>query len=178
MHIKRSYFALSLLLFSAGTIGAAQAGKATGSLQVKVAIRASCTVTSGNNSIMDFGTLDNLNDTFHNAQTDPATNIQVQCSNGIPYSIGLGPGLNPLDYTTQHTRRMKSGSEYVSYYLYTDAARKSIWLDGSEGGRGLYVPSTPGSGTVQKYGIYGQIPQQKTPSAGAYTDTVVVEVNY
>lgn len=178
MHIKHSYFALSVLLLTGGAIGVAQAGKATGSLQVKVTIRGSCTVTSGDNSIMDFGTLDNLNDTSHDAQTDPATNIQVLCSNGIPYSIGLGPGLNPLDYTAQHTRRMKSGNDYVSYYLYTDAARKSIWLDGSEGGRGLFKPPTPGSGTVQKYGIYGQIPKQNTPPAGVYADTVVVEVNY
>lgn len=68
-------------------------------------------------------------------------------------------------------RTMKKGAEALSYNLYLDAARSSVWGDGTAG-TSYYQPllSLLG-GTVT---VYGRMPAKQNVSAGSYTDTVVV----
>ena len=70
--------------------------------------------------------------------------------------------------------RSKAG-ETVTYGLYKDNARSQVWGDAAT--PGSTVAGT-GSGAVQNLTVYGRVPAQTTPSAGLYTDTVVVTVTY
>lgn len=68
-------------------------------------------------------------------------------------------------------RTMKKGAEALSYNLYLDAARSSVWGDGTAG-TSYYQPLLALlGGTVT---VYGRIPAKQNVSAGNYTDTVVV----
>ena len=104
------------------------------------------------------------------ANVDAAGELEVTCTNGTGYTVSLArqAGALPLG-----SWEMANGSETVTYGLYTDAARTDLWGD---------LPSDHVSGTgtnaVQTLDVYGRIPPQTTPSAGSYSDTVVVTVTY
>jgi spore coat protein U-like protein len=71
---------------------------------------------------------------------------------------------------------MTSGSNSLTYGLYTNAARTTVWGDGT--GSTATVTNT-GSGSAQNFTVYGRIPagQTSTP-AGIYADTVSVTITY
>jgi spore coat protein U-like protein len=77
------------------------------------------------------------------------------------------------------TRRMTSGASQLDYNLYLNSARTTIWGDGT-GGSSYASPLTPlavGT-TTQNFPVYGRIPAGQDRSAGAYTDTIVVTIEY
>ena len=72
-------------------------------------------------------------------------------------------------------RRMQGlGGATVTYSLYRNAAHTQVW------GVIIGMNTVPGSGTglSQNLAVYGRVPPQTTPSAGVYSDTVVVTVTY
>ena len=74
-------------------------------------------------------------------------------------------------------RRMTSGGGGVlPYQLYTDAARTTVWGNGSNGsGDGRTMVAIPESGALT---IYGRVPARQAASPGSYLDTLVVTVNF
>ncbi len=70
---------------------------------------------------------------------------------------------------------MSKGAETVTYGLYKDTDRAQPWGDAAT--PGSTVAGT-GNGATQTLTVYGRVPPQATPSAGVYTDTVVVTVTY
>ncbi len=70
---------------------------------------------------------------------------------------------------------MTNGSDGITYGLYKDAARSQLWEDANT--PGSTVAGT-GTGSAQSATVYGRVSAQGTPSAGAYSDTVVVTVTY
>ncbi|EKF41115.1 Spore coat protein U [Nitratireductor indicus C115] len=106
------------------------------------------------------------------ANVDAAGTVFVTCTPGSAFSVGLGPGAAGGGPTA---REMRKGSEKVVYGLYQDAARSLPWGDGSVPGEAV---SGTGNGASQNLGVYGRVPAQSTPSAGTYSDTVVVTVTY
>jgi spore coat protein U-like protein len=76
---------------------------------------------------------------------------------------------------TPTNRKMSKGAERVTYGLYKDNARTQPW--GDAGTPGSTVAGT-GTGAAQPLTVYGRVPPQTTPSAGVYTDTVVVTITY
>jgi spore coat protein U-like protein len=154
-----------LLLAAALASGSqAQAATATGSFGVQVILQATCIVTSPTSTLLDFGT-----QTLLNANVDASTAIGVQCSSGTTYDVSLDNGLNA-------SRRMKLGTNFVTYQLYKDAARTTVWPTAA------VTPPYPytGTGAAQSITVYGRIPIQTTPpaSATAYVDTVGITVTY
>ncbi|HAR53032.1 MAG TPA: hypothetical protein DCS45_14310, partial [Roseovarius nubinhibens] len=70
-------------------------------------------------------------------------------------------------------RRMTNGLSTLAYGLYRDPSRTQVW--GSlPGTRATGV----GSGSNQRYNVYGRIHAGQTTVLGTYTDNVVVTVNY
>jgi spore coat protein U-like protein len=67
---------------------------------------------------------------------------------------------------------MSAGAAALSYNLYLDAARISVWGDGS-GGTSTYGPLQPAEGSTS-IPIYGRAPGGQNASPGNYSDTVVV----
>lgn len=120
---------------------------------------------------LDFGTL-TAGPSGGVNQTDATGTVSITCTNALAFSVVASTGAN----TTFLDRRMRSasGSTYMTYDIYTTAARTT---------------SYPWSGTTQSYTgngnpltitSYGRIPAQTlTGSAiGAYTDVLTWSVTY
>lgn len=101
---------------------------------------------------------------------DATGKLTVTCTPTLAYSIALNGGLSNAAPTQ---RKMIRGTQHILYGLYRNAGRTSPW--GSAAGETM---SGTGSGSQQDITIYGRVPAQNTPSAGTYTDTVVVTVTY
>jgi spore coat protein U-like protein len=71
-------------------------------------------------------------------------------------------------------RRMTGVGGFVAYELFLDAARTSIWGDGTAGSQ--VFAAAIGMGQTLRLPVYGRIfPYQAAP-AGVYTDTIEVIV--
>jgi spore coat protein U-like protein len=132
------------------------------SFNITANVQASCRVTV---SPLDFGTI-GLLDT---AVTSTAS-LSVTCPNTTAYSVALGPGAANAGPTA---RTMKKGAEVITYGLYRDANMSQPWGDTA----GTILGRT-GTGAAQSIPVYGRVPVQDTPSAGKYSDTVVVTITY
>jgi spore coat protein U-like protein len=79
-------------------------------------------------------------------------------------------------------RQMKSSSNNtLNYNLYTDAARTSIWGDGTSDTTFVSDASllTLLGHVVREYDVYGRIlANQQTTPPGTYNDTITVTVTY
>lgn len=113
------------------------------------------------------------------SNVDATATLTVQCTNSTPYSIGLDGGAN----ASGSQRRMLNGaSNYISYNLYTDAARSAAWstttsASSCTNGGGTCVLGT-GTGSNQSVTVYGRVPPQISPAVGTYTDTVIATITF
>lgn len=123
-----------------------------------------CNVNAGD---MDFGTAPGL----LTGNIDNQTSLQIQCTNGTAYQVGLDDGL----HASGGSRYMIGpGAALIRYALYRDSARSLPW--GTTLGSNTVAGN--GSGNVQPSTAYGRVPVQVTPTAGLYTDTVTVTVTF
>lgn len=140
----------------------AYATDVTDTLDLQATIVASCAVTVGAN--INFGgaivTLAN--------PINQSSSVDVLCSNGTPYTVGIDFGLNG-------NRVLSDGASHtIEYELYTDAGFSTIFPTISASSIG----ATGDGVNPDTYDIYAQIPSQTTPVNGTYTDTVTVAVRY
>jgi spore coat protein U-like protein len=159
----RFLFLSGLLCILASPVNAQTA---TTQFNVQITINAECQVNAA--SDLNFGTTGVINDPLL-----AASEIEVQCTNGTPYDIGLNAGTGAGSSTS--TRFMTGpDAETVAYSLYEDAARATVWGDtiGSDTVAGI------GTGSPQTFPVYGEVEVQATPSAGTYTDVVTVTLTY
>jgi len=169
-----SIFRYALMMLSAIglSIGVASATTQTTTFTVSVSIAASCTISASNLAFGPQGVLA--------ANVDQTSTLTVQCTNTTPYTVGLDNGIN---FST--TRRMKdtgAGTTFVSYGLYTDAARANAWTTTTStttctGGTNTCAIGT-GSGSNQTITVYGRIPPQTTPAPATFNDTVTATITY
>lgn len=94
----------------------------------------------------------------------------------ISYEIHLGPGI----YGSVPDRKMSNGSSLLSYNIYTNTGRTTIWGDGT-GGIGimgdsylLALNATP----TETVSMFGKLVAGQNVSAGSYTDTIIATVVY
>ena len=92
-----------------------------------------------------------------------AANISIALSNGSSSSFS--------------PRTLRKGGEVLSYNLYRDASRSTIWGDGT-GGTSLYTSANPQNNTNVNVTIYARIPAEQDVSAGTYSDTVSAVINF
>ena len=123
-----------------------------------------CLVTASN---VDFGASGVLAATI-----DAQGAITARCTSGTPYTVQLNGGLSGA--TDPTLRKMTKALESVTYGLYLDAARSLPF--GSA--LGTNTASGTGTGLAQTIAVYGRVPAQTTPSAGAYADTITVTLTY
>ncbi|HEY0178451.1 MAG TPA: spore coat U domain-containing protein [Dokdonella sp.] len=144
----------------------ARAATATSQFRVTLTLQAECKLTSA--SDLAFGT-----DGVIDATITATSTIGVQCTNTTPYNIGLNAGTGAGATVT--TRKMTAGTgATVNYQLFRDSARTQVWGDTVNSN----TQAGTGTGVVQSYTVYGSVPVQTTPAAGAYSDTVQVTVTY
>jgi spore coat protein U-like protein len=129
---------------------------------VGATVSSQCAVSA---STLDFGTVGLLL-----ANTDLTSTVTVQCASGVAYQVGLDNG----QHATGTTRRMQGPGGLVTYDLYRNTTRTQRW--GNTINTDTVVGS--GNGSNQNLTVYGRVPNQATPSAGTYNDTITVTVTY
>jgi spore coat protein U-like protein len=122
---------------------------------------AGCSVSSA--SVL-FGSYDSLDP----APTNGVGSLHVACDAATNFVVALGPGGGSIQ-----ARRMTSGAYSLSYNLYTDASRFTLWGDGTTAG-----VTVSGSGTSVDIPVYGRIPARQNVAAGAYSDVVTVTLTF
>ncbi len=163
---KVAFVALAGLTFASDGASAAQA---TANMNVSATVTGTCSVTVGN---LAFPT--NITTTASAAINATPTSMDVTCTVGTPYTVGISVGNN----TFSLPRRMSDGAPTPNTMLYNvcqDAGCTTSWDPiGTPAGN----VASSGTGAAQNYAIFGQIPIQSTPPTGAYTDIAVVTVGY
>ncbi|WP_167514653.1 Csu type fimbrial protein [Mesorhizobium intechi] len=127
-------------------------------------INANCNVSATN---VNFGSVGVLA-----SNVDSTGSVTVRCTDSTPYNIGLSAGSG--SGATVASRKMTNGVKTVTYSLYSDSGRTTVWGNTI----GTNTSSGTGTGLDQAYTVYARAPAQTTPAPGTYTDTVVVTVTY
>jgi spore coat protein U-like protein len=119
---------------------------------------------------VSFGTYD----VFSASVVDSTGSVTYNCrGNAVNITVTLSRGQSS-NFTPRTL--LKSG-EVLSYNLYRDAARMTIWGDGT-GGTSVYSDPSPPNNTNITLTVYGRIPATQDVSAGSYTDTVTATINF
>lgn len=134
------------------------------SFTVTATVLTTCTVSATN---MNFGSVAALS-----SNVDASSSLTARCTNGTPYNVGLSVG-NGVGATVAN-RKMTSGGSTVSYSLYSNSGRTTVWGNTV----GADTVGGTGTGNNQVLTVYGRVPAQTTPAAATYTDTIVVTVTY
>ena len=159
---------LATALFAAGTASAFAAGTDTKTFNVKIVITSVCDIQTAPTDV-DFG------NTASTATDKTATGtVNVKCTSGTPYNIGLNAGTTAGSTVTN--RRMKSATagntDLVPYSLYRDSGMTQNW--GNTVGETL---TDTGTGAVQAKSVYGKVPSANF-RADSYSDVVTATVTW
>lgn len=111
-------------------------------------------------------------DPFSGAAVDSAGTVTVTCLLNIGYSVSLSRGSS----ASYSPRTLVNGGNALDYNLFLDAARSTIWGDGT-GGTSI-VSDSIALLLPNDHTIYGRIPGAQNPAAGSYADTITVTVTY
>jgi spore coat protein U-like protein len=101
--------------------------------------------------------------------------LNVTCTNGTPYTIGLNGGNNDAGAAPAlGSRRMQgTAGNYVIYDLYQDAARLNFWGNTPNND----VLAAFGNGGAQAISVYGYV-KSVNAVAGVYSDVVTATITY
>ncbi len=152
-------------LLIAGAAAAASnvhAGTANGNMLVSATVLDTCILVVP--PTMAFG---NYSGSVIDAQSD----ISVTCTGTTAYDIAINAG-GSADISARTMSEI--GGDTLSYQLYTDAPRSTVFGDGTTGTKATGT----GDGTLQTISIYGRVPASQYSDIGAYTDTVTVTLSY
>jgi spore coat protein U-like protein len=160
---------LGLLLLALAS-QAALASTAGTTFQVNAGVSSVCYVSG---STLSFGSsLDPINGAV---PVDASATLNVQCTNTTGWSVALDAGSNAGGAALFGSRALKNGSQTLAYQLYTDAARTTVWGNGSGGSSAV---TGTGTGSTQALTVYGRLPSLAGAIPGTYTDTVTVTITY
>ena len=110
-------------------------------------------------------------DSFSTAPLDAAGTLTWRCPGVGVILATLSRGASP----TFTNRTMVRGAEQLAYNVYLDAARTTVFGDGSGGTSGTLLG---GGGQQQTASVYGRVFAQQDVSAGTYADTLTVTFNF
>jgi spore coat protein U-like protein len=157
--------ALAFTAFGATT---AKAATATANLAVSATVANNCSIST---VALAFGSYDPV---VANASTnlDGTGTVVVACTKGAAATIGLGNGGN---FSAGERRMADSSSNFLSYELYHEAGRTTVWTNT---GGGLLATGAAPSKAARDFTVYGRVTSNQDVPAGSYTDTVVATVNF
>jgi spore coat protein U-like protein len=142
------------------------------SMPMSVTINGLCSTSVTTN--LSFGAYDPIVANKSSVLDGTAT-LSVNCTNSVPYTITLGQGSNPAGTSTDAAplRRMAAGANMLSYSLYQNTGRTTVW--GNTSGTGV---AGTGTGSAQTITVYGRIPSGQNAAAGSHSDTVLVTLTF
>jgi len=155
------------LAFAGGGSTKATAATATANLGVSATVTNNCTIST---VALAFGSYDPVGANAA-ANLDGTGTVVVACTKGASATIGLGLGSN----ASGSTRRMVDGTNFLTYELYNEATRTTVW---SEAGSGLLSTGVAPSKAARNFTVYGRVTSNQDVEAGSYSDTVVATVNF
>ena len=161
-----------VFVLALGATSSVDATVQTANLSVTASVSASCTIAT---SPVAFGAYDPLSANVTNPLNGTGT-VTVTCTSGASTTITLDQGLNPNTGSTDAApaRRLTDGSShYLTYALYQDSARGTVWGNTSPTGEPV-----SGTGTANAVTVYGQVAAGQSAVVGNYSDTVVATVTF
>lgn len=161
------------LLFVTVTLANADSKQATLGVSANVAAACEAGIGSASGGGVDFGKLDFGSQSILSRDVmvvGQANNgaIRIKCANSVTYTVLLDGGQNG---SATDRYLVNDKGDRIKYKLYTDSSHAMPWND-TTGSSGV------GNGQENWLPIYGVIPAQATPSAGIYTDTIKVTINW
>jgi spore coat protein U-like protein len=105
------------------------------------------------------------------APLDSTATIRYRCPPGQITRITLDAGASG----SFAWREMRRGSEVLRYNLYLDAARTTVWGDGT-GGSSTGPGAKSTSAGVTTAWVFARVPASQDVSAGAYSDLIRVTI--
>ncbi|OIQ87704.1 spore coat protein U domain protein [mine drainage metagenome] len=166
---------LGVLALALAACAAVPAVAGTATFGVSATIAKECTVSAAN---LDFGAY------TPGAGADAASSqISVNCTSGMPFTVALGAGTT--SGATISNREMvgsTKATDLLNYQLYTDSAHTTVWGDGT-GGTSTSAQTGQGMAAAQAQAmtVYGQIPDttaNQDAATDTYSDTITVSVSY
>lgn len=149
---------------AAATSAVATAGPTSTVMPVTALVIESCAVVA---QPLVFGQLA-LNAGDH----DATTTINVTCTPGVSYTVGLDQGAHAAGGVRQMQGTLNGSA--VPYKLFSDAARTIEW------GASVGANTVAGvGGLLRTHTVYGRVPQSANLfAAGGYSDAVTVTVTF
>ena len=135
-------------------------------LSLTASVSVNCTIST---QTLAFGGYDPVV-THASANLDGQGTVTIACTKGSVTPIDLDLGSNE----TGTTRRLADGSNYLSYELYQNAGRTTVWGEGAAG----VTPSAAPDRTARDFNVYGRIAGGQDVPEGSYADTVNATVNF
>ncbi|MFL4555921.1 spore coat U domain-containing protein [Yersinia kristensenii] len=140
-------------------------------------ILGSGTADSSSFGSLNFGNISSLSTAINIVSSQNAGSIIIQCSGTPSITLALNSGANTTGNISAGRRLLNSATgEYLFYQIFQDSARSVIWGNGSNGGTAQVISA---NSTLQQIILYAQLFASSTlPTAGNYTDTLLVTVTY
>lgn len=128
---------------------------------------AACTIST---TSVNFGTYN----VFNGSALDSTGTITYNCNAAAKnISVSLSKGTS----STYSPRTMSKSAELLGYNLFRDAARTTIWGDGTSG-TSVYLDASPPKDTNVNLTVYGRVSAGQDVSAGTFSDTVSATINF
>lgn len=145
------------------------AGSTSKSITVTATVPANCNFAGGAVTLA-FGSYDPTGaNASSGSDLDQATTFDLRCTKGTSATIAINNGLN----ASGTTRQMSNSGVFLTYELYNDTSRTTIWNDTNT------VTYNALSASPATFSIYGRVPKgQDAVSTGNYSDTVVVSATF
>ena len=160
--VLKKLMAVLVAIMIIASAGAVMAGSAATSFTAQTNAIAVCKITTSASTI-NFGDYDPTSSSNNDNGTG---SFGFRCTKGTPYKV----------YITPAARAMTSGGETLSFELYSDAGRTSVFpntnADGISG-------SSTSNGTEIITNIYGRIMAGQDVTAGnTFTQTLTATIDY
>lgn len=142
------------------------AATATANLSVSASVANNCTISTG---AVAFGAYDPVVANA-SADLDGTGSVTIACTKGATTSVELDLGAN----ASGSTRQLEASSNYLTYQLYQDSGRTTVWGTGTDKNDTGVAPSK----AARAFTVYGRVPAGQDVPAESYSDTVVATVNF
>lgn len=110
---------------------------------------------------------------YTGAKLQATTTLQIACTGGDPYNVGLNAGTGAGATITTREMTGPGGAE-MGYQLFSNSGYSVNWGNTI----GTNTVTGTGNGAVQTLTVYGQIPAGQSPPTGNYTDTITATLTY
>jgi len=131
---------------------------------------AACTVST---TALNFGSYD----VFGPTPVDSTGTITVTCDESPPptVTVAVGPSPNSGGFFPRQMKHLQR-PDLLSYNLFTEAARSTVWGDGTQGTS--MVSDKAHKNRPWVVTIYGRIPAGQDVSSGSYQEVITVTITW